>query len=407
MLEAILKKISRLRSDIAFRSFERTINLDTIRDYGRTLTWAADCVARADELEEDRRFEESADPVVRQGHRLATEVREKFAGKIAAEVNLRLLIFVPPAVTSPAGFSVMANLTQSLRHLGVQVHEMDGTEPLARLLEDFAPTVFLLPDFASFLSCVDWNSVGRYRQRQPLMVGLTASLEEYGNTPLQGRLGWARDHDISFYFSFRPPEYLATRPEYRPFFENGYRIASVEFGANILRYYPVPGISRDLPFVFLGSGNPDKRPRYEQFFKDIFSRYAGFIAGPGWTHASPFTFDNRRDRYLYARTRVGINLHLDEQIAWPCELNERTYMLAACGVPQVVDNPALLPTRFSPGCFFVATNAKGYAELFAHVLQNPEEGEKAALAAQREVFAKHTTFHRAEEFVLQLQSFQT
>jgi Glycosyl transferases group 1 len=404
VLQAIFKKISRLRSDIAFRSFERTINSETIRSYGRIFKWAEDCVARTDELEEEHRYEECPDPAVRQGHRLAVRAREEFFGRYAHQDDLRLLLYVPSASKSPAGFSVMANLSQSLRHLGIQVRETDGTEPVGGLLDDFAPTFFLLPDFAPFLSLVDWDSVRKYRERGPLLVGLTASLEEYGNSPLQGRLEWARNHHVSFYFSFRPLEYLSTRPAYRPFFENGHRIASVEFGANVLRYYPVPGISHDLPFVFLGSGNPDKRPRYEQFFKDVFSRHHGFIAGPGWSHAPGFTFDNRRDRYLYARARVGINLHLEEQIAWPCELNERTYMLAACGVPQVMDNPALLPMRFSPGCAFVATSGKEYVDLFEHVLRNPEEGERAALAAQREVFARHTTFHRAEGFVLQLQS---
>jgi hypothetical protein len=65
-----------------------------------------------------------------------------------------------------------------------------------------------------------------------------------------------------------------------------------------------------------------------------------------------FTFNTDRDRYLYSRPRVGINLHIKNQAGNASELNKRIYMLAACGVPQLIDNAMLLTSRFSPGFFY-------------------------------------------------------
>jgi spore maturation protein CgeB len=108
------------------------------------------------------------------------------------------------------------------------------------------------------------------------------------------------------------------------------------------------------------------------------------------------------NRFLYARAKVGINLHLEDQIVWANELNERTYTLAACGVPQLVDNPKLLRARFSDGAMFQANSPKEYFDLFQHMLDSPKDAQAKAAVALEEVYAKHTTFHRAEMFITQL-----
>ena len=109
-----------------------------------------------------------------------------------------------------------------------------------------------------------------------------------------------------------------------------------------------------------------------------------------------------KDRYLYARAKVGLNLHLEEQLDWANELNERTYILAACGVPQLLDDPALLPSRFDKNGLFIADSPAEYTELFEYILNHPDKAKQKTLLAQREVFEKHTWFHRAEKLVSDL-----
>lgn len=219
--------------------------------------------------------------------------------------------------------------------------------------------------------------------------------------PLPGRLQWAAKHGVDFYYSFRAPAYFRERASYRPFFDAGYRILSVEFGANPLLYHPVPGVARDLDYVFLASSNYDKRPRYYEFLSGILKEYPGFINGPGWSHSLELARAEVH-RFLYARARVGLNLHIPDSIDWPSELNERTYILAACGVPQLVDTAKLLPARFSANAFFIAGNPREYRRMFSEILASPAEGAMRAAVACRDVFSRHTTFHRAEALVLQL-----
>ena len=131
--------------------------------------------------------------------------------------------------------------------------------------------------------------------------------------------------------------------------------------------------------------------------------YPGFLDGPGWKQVKSFSFKRERDRYIYARAKVGLNIHLPEQINWACELNERTYQLAACGVPQLIDHPMLLNKIFGHASFFIADSAKEYEEIFNALMSNPQMGVDKALCAQREVFAAHTTLHRAKSLIDQLK----
>ena len=136
--------------------------------------------------------------------------------------------------------------------------------------------------------------------------------------------------------------------------------------------------------------------------KDIVKRYYGFIDGPGWKHAPHFQFNRDRDRYIYARAKIGLNVHLPEQIDWACEVNERTYQLAACGVPQVIDHPKLLDKLFSKDALFIAETPKQYTAYVKTIIKDPAIGQERALNAQKETFEKHTTFHRADAFMQQL-----
>ena len=108
------------------------------------------------------------------------------------------------------------------------------------------------------------------------------------------------------------------------------------------------------------------------------------------------------NRFIYARAKVGINLHVDEQVKWGRELNERTYTLAACGVPQLIDNPKLLRARFSQDAMFHAELPNKYFDLFNHIITSPDEANAKAMLSLEEVYLRHTTFHRADFFMRQL-----
>jgi hypothetical protein len=380
--------------------FERSIRSTTLEHHDRIIDEAEQALRHRDQHESDAAYVASSDPLVRQGHALKRRVELQFRGLYAGKTRERILIQVPDPVSSPAGYSLFTNMAESLEFLGVPTHILEWHEPIQLSLKTFQPTVLLSSDHPSYLNRIDWNAVRRYQESTPLQVGLTASLAEYGSEPLGGRLTWAKQHGISFYYSFRDEDYVQGREAYRPFFDAGYPMLYMPFGANILYYYPVAGFARDLDFVLIAS----KKKEHMHFMKNIVNRYSGFIDGPGWKHAPHFRFMRERDRYVYARAKIGLNVHLPEQINWACEVNERTYQLAACGVPQVIDHPKLLDKLFSRDAMFVADTPKQYAVLFKMIINDPLLGQQRALQAQREVFDQYTTFHRADAFVRQLES---
>jgi len=392
------KRKFKLNQSLKKICFNLSLNQETKKIRSKVLLEAENALGRKDTFESKEAYASSIDPIVTQGYKLKAEICSYFENLYLDKSKERILIQVPDSLFSPAGFSLYSNIAESLAYIGIPTEKISWGEDGSEKLLKFKPTVLMVTDHAAFLSRINWDAVARYKSSDHLLIGLSSSLEEYENTPLLDRLEWAKKHAVDFYFSFRDKGYLHTRKEYKPYFNSGYQILLMPFGANISHYYAIPNINRDLNFALIAS----RKREHMIYMSEIAKKYSGFIDGPGWNHIKNFNFNRDRDRYIYARAMVGLNVHLPEQIDWACELNERTYQLAACGTPQLIDHPLLLDKAFSPNSFFIAENPREYTELFNELIANPLFGQKRALIAQQEVFSKHTTFHRAASFVEQL-----
>jgi hypothetical protein len=378
------------------RAFEYGISRQTIRRHDEIAAWAERMTYAPLNHYSPSSYE--------QGIRLREIVLKKFKDSCAS-FNLCIAIHVPDQNVSPAGYSLFNNLAASLQFIGIRAPILGWGQATEQFLKRESPDVLLTSDSSAYLNMIDWPAVQAYRAHHPLLVGLTASLEEYGNTPLPGRLTWAKAQGVDFYYSFREQAYIQAKKQYQLFFDAGYRIFSIPFGANPLIHYPVavPGIRRDLDFVFIASNQAKhKGERYHDYLGPIVSKYAGFIDGPGWRHAPHFRFNLNRDRYVYARAKAGLNIHLPEQILAANETNERTYHLAACGVPVLSDHAKVLDTLFPTNSLFIADSPAEYLAHFKTILHDPAEATRRALLAQKTVFEKYTTFHRAANFVTEL-----
>lgn len=394
------RRLAKWKRSWARLQFDRSIHAVTLRNHDKIIADAEFALMYKETHESADAYAASSDQVAQQGYALLTEALSQFKDRYAGKCVHRILVHVPDPATSPAGYSLFSNLAECLDFMGVPTHVLGWRDSTAVLVNTFKPTVLLSSDHVTYLEKIDWETINKYRESNSLKVGLTASLAEYDNSPLDERLGWAKKQAIDFYYSFRDEAYVRERQEYRAFFQAGYKILYIPFGANILHYYPVAGFSRDLDYVLIAS----KKREHTIYMKELVKHHHGLIDGPGWKHAPDFNFNRDRDRYIYARAKIGLNVHLPEQIEWACEVNERTYQLAACGVPQVIDHPKLLDRLFSKNALFIADTPKQFVDIFDSIIQAPEIGQESALIAQRDVFERHTTFHRAESFMLQLEA---
>lgn len=392
------KRITKLKRSIEKHQFNYRFNQATLSSHDLVLAEAEAALLNLSAHENIELCLNSIDPVVRQGTRLKIELEAQMKDACIGSSE-RILIQVPDARFSPAGYSLFSNLLESLNYIGIAAKALEWNEDIDGVLKGFLPTVLLSSDNAEYLNRIDWAKVNQYKQHSNLRVGLSAALEEYESTPLLPRLIWAKQHQIDFYYSYRDEDYVRSRSEYQLFFDHDFEIICIPFGANILHYYPVSGFERDLNYVLMAS----RKREHIQYLKSITKDYSGFLDGPGWKQVKSFSFKRERDRYIYARAKVGLNIHLPEQINWACELNERTYQLAACGVPQLIDHPMLLDKIFGHESFFIADSPEDYEEKFRELIVHPHLGIDKALHAQKEVFAAHTTLHRAKSLIDQLK----
>ncbi|MBU3593254.1 glycosyltransferase family 1 protein [Polynucleobacter sp. 71A-WALBACH] len=399
LLKALSKKKLKLKRSYEKWAFTAFLHPKTQELRSFTLKIAENSLKNQEFIEVKQNYLQSADPTVVQGFLLREDISRLFKNRYADQTSERILIHVPSAESSPAGFSLFTNLAECLNYLGVPTAILGWNQDSNEVVESFKPTVFLTSEHDSYLNRVDWNGIAKYKTRHKLKVGITAPLLENDTAPNTEKLLWAIENKIDFLYSFRDVDYVNSQPVYKAFANAGLPLLCLPWGANVLRYYPVPGCERDLDYVLIAS----RKREHIVYMKEIAKCYPGFIDGPGWNHINNFSFNRDRDRYIYSRAKVGLNIHLPEQLNNVYELNERTYQLAACGAPQLIDHPKLLDKTFSKEAIFIAENPKEYTELFLELINNPVLGQKAALLAQQEVFSKHTTFHRAEAFLKQLE----
>ena len=404
-LARVTKGLKERRTE--FYRFQKRIHPATWANHDLTMRWADNCLSRRSEMETVESYARSTDPTVTQGFELKRRVEAEYRDRHADWNDLRILLYRPDYEQSVGGYSLSGNLAMSLQFQGIQARTISPEQDFRAVLESFQPTVLLTSDNERDLGIIDWGVFDEYRKKHHCALGLTASLEDFGNTPLSGRLAWARARGVGFYYAYSPQEYLHGRADYNPFWDEGYEIFSVEFGANILKYYPIPDMKRDISYVFLGSRNKAKWDRYLTFFDRICREYPGFIHGGGWLKLKDQSVNTDRDRYLYARARVCLNLHTGYEVRWPLECNERSYMLAACGAPMLIDNPAHLSSIFPKDSVFTASTPDEYFELFRSMLANTEEVQRRSLKAQREVIEKYNSFKRAEDFAGNLRRYAT
>ena len=387
--------VKRVISEVRFKFFERKLNEKTRFLHNENFKLAKK-LSKNNSLDSDT---VESDEIVEKGKSLRQKVLLEFKDKLKFKSDLKILIHVPPKEISPGGYSLFSNMLDSFNFLGVDARSIGWNENFKEHYEKFKPTHLITSDADSYISQFDWNFIDKKRKSDGLKTCITISDLSLEKTPFSSR----KSHDvyskIDIYYGFRASEYYKSRSIFNQVFENGQDIHSIEFGANPIYYYPVQVPEKQYDYVFLASSNYDKHKRYFKWFKFLTQKnYVGFIYGPGWSF-SKVSLEKEYHRFAYANARIGINLHIDDSIKWASELNERTYILAACGVPQLIDDAKLLEKRFSKDSMFQAKNPEEYERMFKYVLDNPQEAKRRALLALEEVFNNHTTFHRAESFI--------
>lgn len=368
---------------IPFYFFEQNINPSTVNNQHKLIQWAKDM---CDNKIHNGDINEDID---------IKKIKAKYFNYFE---NKKLVFFIqlPTAAESPGVFSLFGNLIETLQYMGIQAFPFHRFTDLKNLFTYNTPNVILAASDRLFIKDWLWDDLHILKKKHSFSIGLTASIDDDGvNNPLTKRLILAKKNGVDFYFSWVNKAFIDYREGFQPYRDFNYQIFSMPLGANLLKFQPISlNLEKDLDYVFLGSFN---HMQYIKYFSNIFRDSSGFIGGMGWNRFG--WVDNHLHSWLYARAKVGLNINGIGQRQWASEVTERTYILAAAGVPQITDNTPLLQTIFGPNEVFVAGSPKEYDALYRYILKNPDLASNYAKKAKERILSNHTTFHRAENLV--------
>lgn len=155
---------------------------------------------------------------------------------------------------------------------------------------------------------------------------------------------------------------------YLSWLQQGITIHSNMFSFNPLIHFP-ENAEYAFDYFFVGHNSYLKVNETKSFLFPILQKYTGFLGGTGWGEAikevDPLTI-----RKYYNKSKININFHLDIQKQYNYEVNERTYIICACGGFQLVDNPQYLKQIYSEKEVAIAENPEEYLEMFEYYLHH-------------------------------------
>lgn len=181
--------------------------------------------------------------------------------------------------------------------------------------------------------------------------------------------------------------------------EKGVVIHSIPFGFNPLIHYP-ENIKQDIDYFFVGHNSYVKVEETRKYIEPIFSNYrGGILGGTGWGREVQEILP-QDVRYYYNRAKINLNYHIEIQKKYECEVNERTYIICACGGFQLIDNPKYLQRIYTRKDMAIAEDEKQYLELFEHYLHNSKERLEIAFNGLYTTYEnKSSLLHRMDKLL--------
>lgn len=188
---------------------------------------------------------------------------------------------------------------------------------------------------------------------------------------------------------------------YKEWIKRGINILSVPFGFDPLIHFPVQ-YEKTYDYFLVGTNSVNKVEEFKEYVMPIVSNFNGLLKGTGWG-ANISELNPSVVRNFYSSAKINLNYHMNFQKENTCEVNERTFIISACGGFQLCDNPKLLSNLYSEKEIAVAENGKEYFDKFLYYLNKPKEREEMAYNALVKTYKNKTSlFERLEPLMEKL-----
>jgi len=318
----------------------------------------------------------AADPsraeLLAENHRLRESVLARFRDKYAG-CDFRILLHRP---SNGALKYLTDSWAEALNFMGVETALLNWGQPTRETVESFCPDLLVTVCDQAYIDRLDWPFLTAVHRDKRLRIAQIAP-NEHRFPPCDFFITWDLD------------------PSRDPRFANfSEPLLAVPFGANPLTHYMRPGVEL-WDFFFVGTNSHLKSQTTRDYLQPILQEHEGILAGDHWPGGiGEMPVD--RAALLYGFARIYPNYHLPTQYDRFDEINERTYIIPACGGFELVDRPLAITETFRPDEMAVASSPSEYREMFRLYLTHPDQREPIVRNGMRRVFAEYTLFHRLE-----------
>ncbi|XOJ89840.1 hypothetical protein ABXT57_02895 [Methylophilaceae bacterium Uisw_097] len=318
--------------------------------------------------------------------------------KIYFKKNINFIFDINKFENSAAGYSYYYNYYQMIRKFGYTASYFDIKNIKRKLSKSKKNILFLQQHNLNYI-----DELLILKKDYNFRIGIPAELE---NIVLKNKnIFLGKKNLIDFYYAWHNPNFINNSKMYSSYKLSKKPIISLEPAFNFFNFNKYFNTKKKYHFVYFASLNLLKFDRFSKFFSKILRNYMGIIDGPNWMHSSNSNFDNKLQSKIYSESLIGLNLSIDFQIKNNSELNERTYILAGLGIPQLIDNPKLLSDVYPEGLIQSASNASEFFFLFKKMINNYNFFLKKSKLAMIYTFKNHTYYERVNFLIKQMDTY--
>lgn len=335
---------------------------------------------------------------------------------------VRVLYHLPNRHNLYAGRFIHEGYRDAFTDLGHTFATFTNRERLAQALEATQPDLFLTGTNPVYIQALDFAALDAWRERGLLVLVNTEPLE-YPTDP--GHSLGRRAHLMELirggrfgdaYYSYFQPERM------RDFVDvTGQPHHTVLLAANKTRHFPVPPrpeLRSDA--VFIGAYLPRKRETFRRLLDPLRARHDVRVYGRDWTprdrwigflqRASQYlslrALDRLRaldvpldlEREIYSSTKIGLNIHEQQQRTDGEDFNERTFKILACGAFELCDNVAVIRRYFTEDELVLAGDDE-WLPTFEHYLRHEDERRRIQERGTQKVLGEHTYHNRVAQML--------
>lgn len=287
---------------------------------------------------------------------------EKYINKLLPN-DIALMLHYPP---NGAIRYLMESWAMCLQFLGVRVYALPVGKQTSK-------AEIMANGIGIFLTCADeyyLSNVNIEEISECCLIGHLSSMENEWYEPV--------DFIVDFFLDV-PEE------------KNGIPVHSLRFGCNPL-IHKCPSLGHDQDVFFVGTNNPTKHRRTREWIVPALEKHLSRAFGPGFGQF----IDIQDVPKHYAHSYVSLNYHTQGQIDRYININERAYIIPACGGFEVVDNPKALRDVYDDREIVSASTPDEYLSLVDRFVSHPEERLPYIYRAMNRTYDKYNLFSQME-----------